>query len=71
MELHSTELHSAGYENVCVCSYTIYVILAVIALVISIGVGAYFSYSRWYLKKDVAGFKFGPGTQWNCAQTTI
>ena len=46
MELHSMELHSAGHENVCVCSYTIYVILAVIALAISIGVGAYFAYSR-------------------------
>ena len=23
MELYSTELHSAGYKNVCVCSYTI------------------------------------------------
>ena len=71
MELHSTELHSAGHENVCVCSYTIYVILAVIALAISIGVGAYFAYSRWYLKKDVARIKFGTGTQWNSAQTTI
>ena len=41
-------------ENVCVCSYTICVILAKIPLAISIGTGAYFpyfSYSRWYLKK--------------------
>ena len=41
-------------ENVCVCSYTICVILAEISLAISIGTGAYFtyfSYSRWYLKK--------------------
>ena len=38
-------------ENECVCSYTICVILAVIALAISIGIGAYFAYSRWYLKK--------------------
>ena len=32
-------------ENVCVCSYTICVILAVIVLIINIGV--YFVYSQW------------------------
>ena len=47
MELHSTDLHSAGHENVCRCSYTISVILAVVALAISIGISAYFAYSRW------------------------
>ena len=46
-EITSTELHSSVHENVCVCSYTICVILAVIALAISIGIGAYFVYSRW------------------------
>ena len=51
MILHLTDLHSAGHENVCVHFYTISVILAVIALAISIGIGAYFAYSRWYLKK--------------------
>ena len=71
MELHSTELHSAGHENVCVCSYTIYVILAAIALANNIGVGAYFAYSRKKKKKDFARIKFGTGTQWNSAQTTI
>ena len=70
-EITSTKLHSAGHKNVCVCSYTICVILAVIALAISIGIGAYFTYSRWYLKKDVTRNKFGTGSQWNCAQTTI
>ena len=61
-------------ENVCVCSYTICVILAKIPLAISIGTGAYFtyfSYSRWYLKKNVTRIKFGTCTQWNCAQKTI
>ena len=46
-EITSTELHSSVHENVCVCSYTICVILAVIALAFSIGIGAYFAYSRW------------------------
>ena len=65
------EMRSAGHENVCVCSYTICVILAVIALAISIGIGAYFAYFRWYLKKGVTHVKFGICTQWNGAQTTI
>ena len=40
-----------GHENKCVCSYTICFVLTVIVLTISIGIGAYFVYSRWYLKK--------------------
>ena len=58
-------------ENACVCSYTFCAILAVIALAISIGIGGYFAFSHWYLKKDVTCIKFGTCTQWNCAQTTI
>ena len=33
-----------GHENECVCPYTIFVVLAVIVLIISIGIGAYFAY---------------------------
>ena len=44
-------MYSAGHENVYVRSYTICIILAVIALAISIRIGAYFAYSHWYLKK--------------------
>ena len=71
MILHLTDLHSAGHENVCVHFYTISVILAVIALAISIGIGAYFTYFRWYLKIGVTHVKFGICAQWNGAQTTI
>ena len=42
------------HGNYYVCSYTICVILAVIALTISIGIGTYFAYkymNHWYLKK--------------------
>ena len=70
-EITSTELHSAGHENVCICCYTICVILAVIVLTISIGIDAYFVYFRWYLKKDITCVKFGARTQWNCTQTAI
>ena len=43
-----------AYGNECVCYCTICVILAVIALTISIGTGTYFTYkyiNQWYLKK--------------------
>ena len=49
-KITSTELHSAEHENVCICSHRISVILAVIALAISIGIGAYFANFCWYLK---------------------
>ena len=66
MELHSKELHTDGHENVCVCSYATCVILAVIALSISFGIGAYFAYSCWYLKEYITRVKFDTR-----AQTTI
>ena len=49
------------HGNECVYSYTICVILAVIALTIGIGEGAYFVYkymNHWYLKNDVTRVKF-------------
>ena len=49
-KITSTELHSAEHENVCICCHRISVILAVIALAISIGIGAYFANFCWYLK---------------------
>ena len=58
-------------ENECVYSYTICVVLAVIALAVSIGIGACFVYSRWYLK-NITRVKFDTRIQWNCIfQTTI
>ena len=48
-EVKIAEITSAGHENVCVCSYTIYVVLTVMILTISIGIGAYFAYSRLYV----------------------
>ena len=49
-------------ENECVCSYIICLVLVVIVLPIIIGIGAYFVYSRWYLKKDITRVKFGTRT---------
>ena len=39
------------HGNNCVCSDTICVVFAVIALAISIGISASFAYSLWFLKK--------------------
>ena len=36
---------------VCTSSCTIYVVLITIIFTISIGIGGYFVYSHWYLKK--------------------
>ena len=32
------------HENECVCYYTVFIVLAVIALAVSIGTGAYYTY---------------------------
>ena len=58
-------------ENKCVYSGTVCVVLAVTALAISIGIGAYFAYSCCYFKKDVTRINFGTRAQWNYIQTTI
>ena len=52
-EAKITRMALFEHKNECVCSYTICVVLAVIVLTISIGIGAYFVYSCWYLIKDV------------------
>ena len=57
------EMALYGQRNECVYSYTIWVDLTVIALTISIGIGVYFAFSRWYLKKDVIVVRVGTRTQ--------
>ena len=51
--------------------YTICVVLTVIALAISIGIGVLFCLFSLLLRKDVTHVKFATRTQWNCAQRTI
>ena len=68
-EVKIAEITLAWHENVCVCFYIICVILAVIALTISIEIFSYLAYkymSHRYLEKDVIRVKFG-----TCTQTTI
>ena len=38
------------HKNECVCYYTVFIVLAVIALTVSIGIGAYFTYK--YIKRN-------------------
>ena len=51
-EVKITRMALFEHENECVCSYTICFVLAVIILIFSIGIGAYFAYSRWRLRKN-------------------
>ena len=61
-EAKIAEMALFEHEIKCVCSRTICIVLTAI----SIGTGAYFVYSHWYLKEDDTRIKFG-----TCTQTTI
>ena len=68
-EVKVAEIALFKHGNESAYSYTISVILAVIALTISIGIGAYFVYkyiNHSYFKKCFIRVKFG-----TCTQTTI
>ena len=52
VEINSTECNSV--ENKCKHnSCTLYIVLFSIVFTINIGIGSYFLYFHWYLKKDV------------------
>ena len=60
----SIELHSAKNENKHKCSScTLCIVLFPILFAINVGIGTYFLYFHWYLKKDVILVKFGTHTQ--------
>ena len=44
-------------------SYTLHVVLFSILFTVNIGIGDYFLYFHWYLRKDVACVMFGTRTQ--------
>ena len=51
-------------ENTHKCnSCTLYIVLFSILFTINVGIGTYFVYFHWYLKKDVTRVKFGTRTQ--------
>ena len=51
-EAKLTEIALFEHWNECVCSYTVCIVLAVIALTVSIGLGAYFTYKHISLNKE-------------------
>ena len=55
----------AENENSCKCSYcTVYIVLFWIFFTFNVsGIGAYFIYFHWYLKKHVTGVEFDTRTQ--------
>ena len=58
-EAKLSEVTLFEHGNECVCSYTICIVLGVIALTICIGIGAYFTYK--YIscnKKNVSKYDF-------------
>ena len=46
-EAKLTEIALFEHKNECVCYYTVFVVLAVIALTVSIKTGAYFVYYKY------------------------
>ena len=63
-ETRLVEITSAKNENKHKCSScTLYIVLVSIFFTINVGIGSYFLYFHWYLKKDVICVKFGTRTQ--------
>ena len=47
-----TEIALFEHKNKCLCSYTIFIVLTVIVLTVSIGVGAYFVYHKYIIRNE-------------------
>ena len=63
-EVKLAKIALAEHESTRGCSScTLYIVLFSIILTIGIGIGSYFLYFYWYLKKDVTRVKFGTHTQ--------
>ena len=50
------------HENTC-NSCIVYIVLFSLFFIINIGIGVYFVYSHWYLKKGITHVKFNTRTQ--------
>ena len=63
-ELKITNIILAEYESRRGCSScTLYIVLFLILFRINVGIGSYFLYFHWHLKKDVTRVKFGTCTE--------
>ena len=59
---NSIECNSVENTHKC-SSGTLYIVFFLIFFTINVGIGTYFVYFHWYLKKDVIRIKFGIHTQ--------
>ena len=58
-EVKLTKITLAKNEDKYKCNFcTLYIVLFSILFTINVGIGAYFVYFRWYLKKDVTRVEF-------------
>ena len=65
-ELKLAKITLSADENEHKCSScTLYIVLCSIIFIVNVGIGTYFIYFHWYLKKDVICIKFGTRTQTN------
>ena len=55
-EAKLTEIALFEHVNECVCSYTVFIVLGVIALTIGIGIGAYFTYRYINRNKEINNY---------------
>ena len=63
-EVKLAKITLAEDENKHNCSYcTLYIALFSILFTINVGIGTYFVYLHWFLKKDVTRVKFNTRTQ--------
>ena len=63
-ETRLVEKTSAENKNKHKCSFcTLYIVLFSIIFTINVGIGIYFSYFYWYLKKDIPSVEFNTHTQ--------
>ena len=63
-EVKVAKITLAEDENKHKCSScTLHIVLFSIIFTINVGIGSYFLYFHWYLKKDVICVKFGTRTQ--------
>ena len=63
-ETKLVEKTSAKNENKHRCSSCIlFIVLFSLSFAINVGMGIYFVYSHWYLKKDIPSVKFDTNTQ--------
>ena len=65
-ELKLAKITLSADENEHKCSScTLYIVLCSVIFIVNVGIGTYFIYFHWYLKKDVICIKFGTRSQTN------